>query len=126
MATITRASTRAVALSLVLVLLSGGSLGAACVGWSDSAMTRMACCHGEGHQDTQAAADRCCAMGEQRRTGESPGTTAAAAPQALALPAFPHPAIPSVEWLAPRIGWDVDLPVGSPPHTHLLLSVFLI
>jgi hypothetical protein len=114
------------ALSVILALLSGGSLGAACVGWSDSAMARMTCCHGEGHGETQAAADSCCVMGEQRQGGDRPTNAANISLPIPAVVSFPPLAVPLVQWLTERASWSTDLPVGSPPDTHLLLSVFLI
>jgi hypothetical protein len=111
---------------LVITLLAGGSISAVCSGWTASTMDRMSCCQGEGHDGTQAAADSCCAMGEQQRGGTTPGAAFHAAVPVPAMMSFPPLAIPSVQWIVDRMRWATDAPIGSPPPTHLLLSVFLI
>jgi hypothetical protein len=89
-------------------------------------MARMACCHGEGHDGSQAAADSCCVMGQQRRTGDAPGNVANTSLPVPVVISFPQLAVPSVQWLTDVTSWDAGHPVGSPPDTYLLLSVFLI
>jgi hypothetical protein len=39
---------------------------------------------------------------------------------------FPPLAIPDAQWVIDRTRWTTDVPIGSPPVTHVLLSVFLI
>jgi hypothetical protein len=121
-----RSRARLVALVLVMTLLVGGSTGVECSGWTASAMARMSCCQGEGHDSTQAAADSCCAMGEQQRGGAAPGLAFHAPAPVPAVVSFPPLAIPDVQWVIDRTRWTTDVPMGSPPATHVLLSVFLI
>jgi hypothetical protein len=117
---------RLIALAIVGVLLYCGSVGAGCSGWDTSAMARMSCCHGEGHDRTQAAADSCCAAGEQRRSGDLPGAVLSTVCPVPVIVSFPGLAVPFVARPSDRPSWDISLPVGSPPDTHVLLSVFLI
>lgn len=114
------------ALAITVALLCGGLIGARCSGWDTSAMARMSCCHGEGHDQTQAAADGCCAAGEQRRSGELPGAALSLVSSAPVVISFPELAIPLTQRPSDRPSWDIDLPIGSPPDPHVLLSVFLI
>ena len=114
------------ALAIIAALLCGGSVGAGCSGWDTSAMARMSCCHGEGHDHSQAAADGCCAAGEQRRSGDLPTTALSLVSSIPVVVSFPELAVPLVQRLSDRPSWDMSLPVGSPPDTHVLLSVFLI
>ena len=86
----------------------------------------MSCCLGEGHDGSQAAADTCCAMGEQRRHSDTPLVTLNTAVSALAPVLFERFTLSAAAWLDPGTDRDSDRPVGSRPHTHLLLSVFLI
>jgi hypothetical protein len=121
-----RSDARLVALALVMTLLAGGSLAAVCSGWTASAMARMSCCQGEGHDGTQAAADSCCAIGEQQRGGAAPDLAFHAPAPVPAVVSFPPLAIPATQWIVDRTRWVSDVPLGSPPVTHVLLSVFLI
>lgn len=114
------------ALAIIAALLCGGSVGAGCSGWDTSAMARMSCCHGEGHDQTQAAADGCCAAGEQRRSGDLPGAALILVSSTPVVVSFPELAIPLIQRSSDLPSWDIDLPIGSPPDTHVLLSVFLI
>jgi len=87
-------------------------------------MECMACCAHEDRPCSRVAAGVCGTV-EQRRYA----TAAAAMPElasprllcALALPVLPEPDLR--ESLVGRPSAHV---LGSPPHTHLLLSVFLI
>ena len=115
-----------IALAIVAALLWSGSAGVGCSGWDTSAMARMSCCHGEGHDHTQAAADSCCAAGEQRRSGDLPSATISLVPSVPAIISFPELAVPLIQRPSDRPSGDMDVPVGSPPDTHVLLSVFLI
>ena len=115
-----------VALVLLVTLLAGGWMRAGCDGWTSSAMERMSCCQGEGHDSTQEAADRCCAMGEQQRGGAAAGVAFHAPAPVPAVVSFAPLAIPDVQWMIDRTRWATDVPLGLPPVTHVLLSVFLI
>jgi hypothetical protein len=117
---------RQMAVVLVITLLVGGSMRAVCSGWTGSAMARMSCCQGEGHDSTQAAADSCCAIGEQQRGGAAPGLAFHAPVPVPVVIAFPPLAIRDVQGVIDRTRWDPDVPIGSPPAMHVLLSVFLI
>ena len=114
------------ALAIIAALLCGGLVGAGCSGWDTSAMARMSCCHGEGHDHTQAAADGCCAAGEQRRSGDLPSAALSLVSSVPVIVSFPETDVPLLQRPSDRPGWDIYLPIGSPPDTHVLLSVFLI
>jgi hypothetical protein len=97
-----------------------------CSGWSTSAGMRMACCAGSDDHGSQAAADSCCALGQQRQNSESAGRLLAAVPAEDVTQntiAFLS-AVPVLQ------GSQVDVGerdhVASTSDTHLLHSVFLI
>lgn len=127
-----RAQNRAVAYShrsvhavlLVLAFAANGAL-APCGGWEALAKARMACCAGEDHPSSQAQADDCCAAGEQRHHSETMGLTlhATVPPPTSAVIVFG--ASPIVRFQGINSS-HADRVLGSPPLTHLLLSVFLI
>lgn len=126
--------------ALVLALLAAGGSGPICAGWLPTAEARMACCvegqecpmhHKESGGDTssgavsQAEADTCCALSEERQSGRdvpsAPVIVSAAVLGAgiVVRPVTPRPV--RAEWLRP------GSPGPSPPiHTHVLHSVFLI
>jgi hypothetical protein len=122
-------------LSSAVVLLSFLVAGTPCAGWALGADARRECCmrdhcpdqmDGERHAApvSQAAANRCCATGEQRQQdsrSQSPVRIAAsvAVPVIDAVPAF----------VAPEMAPPADKPVAPAPRSaplHVLLSVFLI
>jgi hypothetical protein len=121
-----RSRARLIAVVLAMTLLAGGSMGAVCSGWTASAMARMSCCQGEGHDGTQAAADSCCAIGEQQRGNAGPALAFHAPAPVPVIVSFPPLAIPAAQWIVHRTHWATDVPIESPPVTHVLLSVFLI
>ena len=110
--------------SVFVVLASVSFAGSVCDGWQASAMERMACCEDEDHPCTQVMADACCGIGEQRQHGTTP----------LPAPLAGSPLIPcafaSITPAPDRRALSLHLTslrvLGSPPDTHLLLSVFLI
>jgi hypothetical protein len=88
---------------------------------------RMACCVRSENQVSQAAADSCCALGEQRQNSESAGRLLAAAVPAENVT---HNTITFLSAVPVLQGSRVDVGerdhVASTSDTHLLLSVFLI
>jgi len=110
---------------LLLVVAFAANLALApCGGWQSSAQARMACCVGADHACSQARADDCCAAGEERQHGETAGgpiQALTAPPAVVALPI-----IASVTPIWEARAFRPDVPRGSPPDTHILLSVFLI
>jgi hypothetical protein len=109
---------------LVLLVAFGLACVAPCSGWSASAHARMACCaHGHG-EPSQAAADACCAAGEQQdhAYGVNGALVAVPPPQLVASDLFQAAFVPSLGGavVAHRV------PHGPPRHTLILLSVFLI
>jgi hypothetical protein len=88
---------------------------------------RMACCVGPEDHDSPAAADACCALGEQRQNAESGGRLLGAALPAQDVTqntlAFLS-AVPVLQGSRTDVG-ERDH-VSSTSDTHLLLSVFLI
>jgi hypothetical protein len=96
-----------------------------CGGWEASAQARAACCGGVKHECSQARADDCCIAGEQRQHSETSSVTlhAVAAPVAASVT---HVAAPPARLFRATAFGRSDVPPGSPPDTHLLLSVFLI
>lgn len=117
---------RAFSASLLLALLVMPCLSL-CSGWSTSAGMRMACCVGSKDHGSQAAADSCCALGQQRQNSESAGSMLAAAVPAEDLT---HAAITFLSAVPLLQGSRADVGehdhVASTSDTHLLLSVFLI
>jgi hypothetical protein len=87
----------------------------------------MACCVDSEDPDSQAAADACCALGEQRQNSESVGRLLAAAVPAENLTQNTITFLSAVPVLqGPRIDVGERDHVASTSDTHLLLSVFLI
>jgi hypothetical protein len=87
---------------------------------------RMACCVGSDDHGSQAAADSCCALGEQRHNSESAGRLVAALPaQNITRTTIAFlSAVPTLEGARVDVGQRDRLVATS--DTHLLLSVFLI
>jgi hypothetical protein len=87
----------------------------------------MACCVGSQDHGSQAAADSCCALGEQRQNSESAGRLLAAAVPAAGVTQNTITFLSAVPVLQ---GSRVDVGerdhVASTSDTQLLLSVFLI
>jgi hypothetical protein len=110
-------------LLLVFVFAASATL-APCGGWQASAKARMACCAGGDHECSQARADDCCVAGEQRQHGETFANGATLIPR----PAFVSVLVsaPLAEAVRGTASSRSGYLVGSPPDTHLLLSVFLI
>jgi hypothetical protein len=81
---------------------------------------------GSKHHDSQAAADSCCALGEQRQNSESGGRLLAAMPSEN----LTHNTITFLSAVPRLQGARVDVGerdhVASTSDTHLRLSVFLI
>ena len=65
-------------------------------------------------------------MGEQQRGNAGPALAFHAPAPVPAIVSFPPLAIPAAQWIIDRTRWAPDVPIGSPPVTHVLLSVFLI
>ena len=111
-------------LLLALLVLPCLSL---CSGWEASASMRMACCVRLDGHGSQAAADSCCALGQQRQHSESAGRLLAAAVPAENVT---HNTITFLSAVPALQGSRVDVGerdhVASTSDTHLLLSVFLI
>lgn len=110
---------------MFVLLASVSFAGSTCDGWQASASGRMACCADEEHPCSQLAADACCGSAELRQHA----TQSAAMPAPIT--ALPLAAFPSILEHQPDLREAlVDLPsprmLGSPPETHLLLTVFLI
>jgi hypothetical protein len=88
---------------------------------------RMACCAGSQDQGSQAAADSCCALGQQRQNSESVSRLLVAAVPAEDVTQNTITFLSAVPVLQ---GFRVDIGerdhVPSTSDTHLLLSVFLI
>jgi hypothetical protein len=84
---------------------------------------RMACCAGSHDDESQAAADTCCATGEHRRNTDSFATLLIAA---LPVPTLDATPMASIVTTAPHLFFQTDHPEPSGPHRHVLLSVFLI
>ncbi|HXG54951.1 MAG TPA: hypothetical protein VNJ03_06180 [Vicinamibacterales bacterium] len=110
---------RFAAIALLLVMTPVAYATATCAGWSGSAADRMACCKQEGAAKTSAAADDCCADGEQRKSIEMSVAVLVSRGQLLS-----H----SVPLVAPRPqSFVVDpLSLSAQPDIYLLDSVFLI
>ena len=110
---------------LFVVLASVSFGGSVCNGWQASGMERMACCADEDHPCSQVAADTCCGTTEQRQHA-----TADAALPALntsLLPcAFASFVLPEPDFRERHVNLPSPRVLGSPPDTHVLLSVFLI
>jgi hypothetical protein len=109
--------------ALSLATLFCGATLSLCAGWHPSRSVRMACCTTSGQKCSQVIADSCCAAGEQQRHAE---TVLQLAPVPVLMPlpiqsAMAQLPIAAASWL-PVVTSDP----GSPPATHLLLSVFLI
>jgi hypothetical protein len=116
---------RALSTSLLLALLVMPCLSL-CSGWSTSAGMRMACCVGSADHGSQAAADSCCALGQQRQNSESAGRLLAAVPAEDVT----QNTITFLSAVPVLQGSQVDVGerdhVASTSDTHLLHSVFLI
>ena len=128
---------RALAFALPLTLL--GANGALCAGWAATPEARMECCADADcpmhkgstekspseHVLTQAEADACCAVSEQKQS-DSPNPTAVvvlAAP-VLGAGALLAPSLPA-RLLSEK--WRPDAASVVPPvPRHILLSVFLV
>lgn len=109
--------------TLIVALLGVPCLNT-CEGWTASSVERMACC-ADGHDQSQDAADRCCATGEGRRNAESsPGAVIAVLPAPAPVPLDGTAAVPLPRYAA----WTFDnyQLFGSGSDRHILLSVFLI
>jgi hypothetical protein len=88
---------------------------------------RMACCVGSEDHGLQAAADSCCALGEQRQNSESAGrlSTVALPPQNITRTTITFlSAVPTLQGARLDVGERDHVAASS--DTHLLLSVFLI
>jgi hypothetical protein len=125
-----RAHNRAVAhrhklvhLFLVVIAFAANAALAPCGGWQPTAEARMACCAG-AMPCAQADADNCCVAGEQRQHGETFGLIAhAIVPGPGTMLAFVNTAPVAY---ARAVMSRSARPLGPPPDTQLLLSVFLI
>ena len=85
----------------------------------------MACCADEDHPDSQVAADACCGTAELRQHATS--SSVIPAPMTSLPPAaFPGVVLPAPDLREGLLQLPVAHLLGSPPDTHLLLSVFLI
>lgn len=128
---------RALAFGLTLTLL--GANGALCAGWAATPEARMECCADADcpmhkgsaerslseHVLTQAEADACCAVSEQKQS-DSPNPTAVVVLTApvLEASALLAPSLP-VRLLSEK--WRPDAArVVAPVPRHILLSVFLV
>lgn len=107
------------------MLASVSFAGSVCDGWQASGTERMACCADDDHPCSQVAADTCCGTAEPRQhaTGSAvaPMLTTSLLPAAFASFVLPEPDLGES-----LLGLPSPRVLGSPPHTHLLLSVFLI
>ena len=127
-----RAQNRAVAVRhcsvhvlLLVIAFAANAALAPCGGWQASAKARMVCCAAGDHECSQARADDCCVAGEQRQHSETSGVPAPAlttSQTAVAVYLGTPPDGPAPGARVPR----AEYPIGSPPDTYLLLSVFLI
>jgi hypothetical protein len=117
---------RALSASLLIALLVMPCLSL-CSGWSMSAGMRMACCVGSDNHGSQAAADTCCALGEQRQNSETGGRLLTAVLPAQDVTQNTIVFLSAVPVLhGSRIDVGERDHVASTSDTHLLLSVFLI
>jgi hypothetical protein len=122
-------------IALILALGFAGGSVSACLGWQDSAQSRMACCQQDdvcpadasgstaasaGAIADQSAADRCCAAAEQHRSSGIQTVVVVHQPAAAPLP---------LAWLPAPIITTALTPTSTfatGPPLHLRLSVLLV
>ena len=128
---------RALAFALTLTLL--GANGALCAGWVATPEARMECCadadcpmhRGSSEESpsaqvvTQAEADACCAVSEQKQSDSpNPTTVVVLAAPVMEAGVVVAPSLPA-RLLSEK--WRPDAPSVVPPvPRHILLSVFLV